>query len=786
MLSYQEFVQCVRSIPRFQQHWLNEAQDAAVAAAVHPPTFIVAGPGTGKTTVLALRALKLALVDGIPPKGIVVTTFTRKAAAELRSRILAWGYATMEYARANSASAPRAQWLSNIDVNAVLVGTLDSIAEDFIAECRPPGGITPATIEGFLSTAIMRRHGLFPGGRLHNADLENLLSTFVPTYPGPRPFKVKLRESLSFADRVRHDGIDLHAFAAQGPGHQVFSDIVSDYFQYIEANYFADFARLEHLLLQGLTSNSLQRITDSVHAVLVDEFQDTNWLQEQIYFELCRRTGASLTVVGDDDQSIFRFRGATVELFATFETRIVSELGLEWQPQRVDLTNNYRSSAQVVNLCNQFVQVDPSYHAARVPGKQPLISAAAHALNPQPPVLGMFRADCDSLATDLTQFMVEVFRGNGRVVQCQNGQHVIVRANQGDFGDAVLLSRSANEYSSGDTPRPRLPLLIRNSLGTLGVPVFNPRGRSLFEIESVRKLLGLALLCIDPQEAVLQSITNVSPTVRGRMQLWRSVGETFAQSNPVPGGLQQFLLGWRTRVPGNMPQWPSEWPLLELFFTLVTWIPEFQLEPEGQVYLEAIARTIAEAGQFSTYGARILFGNSVHSSNSVRAAIREVFEMIANGDAEVDEEIMPYVPRNYFPIMTIHQAKGLEFPLVIVDVGSDFRTNNVQQRRFRYPESPDTIHQVEQIVAPFCPTGLARMQRPGIDRAWDDLRRLYFVAFSRPENVLLLVGLTSQMGNNPRVRSVATGDSRNGPRGMTFVPAASWHEGLPASCVALI
>ena len=69
-----------------------------------------------------------------------------------------------------------------------------------------------------------------------------------------------------------------------------------------------------------------------------------------------------------------------------------------------------------------------------------------------------------------------------------------------------------------------------------------------------------------------------------------------------------------------------------------------------------------------------------------------------------------------------------------------------QQRRFRCPESPDQVHEIEQIVAPFCPVGNARTQRNPIDRAWDVLRRLYFVAFSRPQNALLLVGLHPRSG----------------------------------------
>ena len=788
VLTYAQFVEYIRaSIPRFNVEWLNNEQDAAVAASPHPPTLIVAGPGAGKTTVLALRALKLILVDGLPPSGIVATTFTRKAAAELRSRILAWGYAVVTHARSQAADGASAAWLSEIDANAVLVGTLDSLSEDIIATCRPPGEITPATIEGFLSSAIMRRHGLFPNARHRDATLEAFMATFVPSYPGPRPTRVKLGVSLAFSDRVRHDEIDLATFQASGPGQSVLCSIVTDYFNYLQASHLADFARLERLFLDGLLADNLHRVTDEIRAVLVDEFQDTNYLQEQIYFELCRRTGASLTVVGDDDQSIFRFRGATVELFANFQNRITTALGVAWNPQRVDLVSNYRSSARIVTFCNSFIQLDPTYQAARVPGKQALVPAAAHAPHEPLPVLAMFRQDRDSLANDLTNFLTNVFRNGGHVVHCQDADHTIVRALDGDFGDAVFLSRSASEYSYGDNPRPRLPLLLRHRLENAHhIPVFNPRGRSLFQIETVGRLLGLALLCIDPNESVSQAITNLSQSGRTRMQTWRGMGQAFAQSNPAPGGLPAFIQHWQNRAPTNMAAWPSEWPLLELLFTLVTWIPEFQADPEGQVYLEALARTVSEAGQFSSYGARILNGQGLHDSNSVRAAIREVFENIANGDVEVDEEIMPYVPRRYFPIMTVHQDKGLEFPLVVVDVGSDFKSNHVQQRRFRCPESPDQVHEIEQIVAPFCPVGNARTQRNPIDRAWDDLRRLYFVAFSRPQNALLLVGLTSQIGPNPRVRSVATGDSRQGIRGLTFIPAAQWHSGMPPDCVALI
>jgi DNA helicase-2/ATP-dependent DNA helicase PcrA len=237
-----------------------------------------------------------------------------------------------------------------------------------------------------------------------------------------------------------------------------------------------------------------------------------------------------------------------------------------------------------------------------------------------------------------------------------------------------------------------------------------------------------------------------------------------------------------------MTNWPSEWPLLELLFTVVAWFPIFQRSPEGQVYLETLARTIAEASQVSNYRSAILSGTN-YDNNSVKDAIREVFEPIAEGEVEVDEEIMPYVPKAVFPLMTIHQAKGLEFPLVIVDVGSDFTKNHPKQRPVRYPDSGADVHLTEDEVANFSPVGQARQERTALDRAFDDIQRLFFVAKSRPQHILLLVGLTTQLtprGQSFQVPSVATGDFRAGGRTYQFIPDQNWTPNSPANTIALI
>ena len=787
--TYQQFVQLVRSaIPhRFGSQWLNSKQEQAVRAPLTPPTFIVAGPGTGKTTVLVLRLLKHIFVDGVRPEQIIATTFTRKAAGELRSRILSWGYAVLDYASQHAPNQSCQQWLSGLDMTQVYTGTLDSLAEEFLIRARQPGQIVPATAGEYLATSLMLRQGLFPQQRHRHPYLQQLLRNLglLPAHaPNIGPMVAALR---SFADRVRLDGVDLQKYAQKSAGHRVLCDAIQDYLDYLDRNHLADFARLEELLLQRLKAGNLGQMLGNIRVLLVDEFQDTNYLQEQIYYEICLRTRVSLTVVGDDDQSIYRFRGATIEIFSNFPTRICSVLGSNWQPAVVYLHENYRSTGRIVEFCQRFADRDPAYLNVRIVRKPPLVASAPHATLPgnNVPVLGMFRHDVQTLARDLAQFLCDIFRGGGRVVNYNGGSYHIQRAQGGDFGDAVLLAHSVQEQRKG---RVRLPLLLRQELENRSVPVYNLRGRRLDEIQELRSLLGLALLCIDPGLTILRGIQTMTPNVQNTINQWVNDAQNFMRTNPQPSGLSTFVQDWQSRQPGSasrMTNWPNEWPLLELLFTLTTWFPFLRSDPEGQVYLEAVARTVEEASQFAGYSSHIVF-QPPYGQRSVQEAIRTVFEPIAQGAIDVNEEIMPHVPRNYFQMMTIHQAKGLEFPLVIVDVGSDFQRNHQAQRWLRAPNGPDSVHKVEDDIAAFTKVGSLRTARPGRDRAWDDLRRLYFVAFSRAQNVLLLVGLTSVIRQQNPVPAIGCGALSGGGTYMQFVPAANWDPSMIPEVVALI
>jgi DNA helicase-2/ATP-dependent DNA helicase PcrA len=115
--------------------------------------------------------------------------------------------------------------------------------------------------------------------------------------------------------------------------------------------------------------------------------------------------------VGDHDQSLYRFRGATIELFRDFCARCAAALGSR-RPRLVYLVENYRSPPEIVDFINALVQNDPDFAAARIQPPKPAIRA--NRPSQRVPVLGMFRNNVDDLATDLATLLEQIFRQGGR------------------------------------------------------------------------------------------------------------------------------------------------------------------------------------------------------------------------------------------------------------------------------------------------------------------------------------------------------------------------------------
>ena len=761
MITIQEFSDAVKSVLARN---LNPPQLECVLHPQNPALMIVAGPGSGKTTVLVLRALRHVLVDGMEPESVIITTFTRKAAAELSSRLVGWGLTLVEHFRLTAAAshdASREKWLTELDINAIQTGTLDSFCQLWLGRTRQVGSPTPVMLEEFAANFVYRRKIFAPSYR---AGAQAVLDPYLAGYnfekQQPRNQTEAGDLSISVNNRLLQDLVNLDSYGRSGTAPSSQATLLANYRTHLQGQQMFDFSLCAERIHQGLKNGTLYATIPPIKALLVDEYQDTNPLQEAIYLEVVRQAQCSFSVVGDDDQALYRFRGATVELFTHFQRRFAAAIAGA-SSHLVYLVTNHRSTPEIVKLFNDFATHDPKFVAARVTGKPAIVP-----FNPSCgiPILGLFRDSMDDLSADLSKLLSDVFQGSGYAIP---GTNTVLRRDQnsGALGDAVLLASSVREFKDDNAGGlvDRLPAQLRRNLEGSGLGVFNPRGQDLRDIANVQILLGLVLLCLDSSDAIEAPMYLTRDTKR-YLPIWRDAARAFIALNPAPRSasmtLGHYVDGWRNRRATTGP-WPHDIPLLDLLYKLIVWIPAFQRDPEHQVYLEAIMRCVVQGSHYSSYGFTIL-NKAPHDLQSRNVVVSDLLTPIADKVIDINEDLLFAVPRNRLSIMTIHQSKGLEYPLVIVDVGSEFKMNHAKNAFKRFPREPSSTVLMESAMAPHTEVGSVRTARSDIDRTFDDLMRLYYVAYSRAQVALLLVGLTKSIEYKTSVQNVATFWARDG------------------------
>ena len=825
MIDYKEFEEIVVNVLE-RDISSNEDQKLAISSPKDQSLFIVAGPGSGKTTVMVLKILKFIFVDDVSPNEILATTFTRKAASELLSRILSWGDKIKSKLIANYMDKMFSgeitddsiiKEINRIDFNQINIGTIDSIADELLRIHRQAGTSQPILIEDFVANSVMINECLLKDDRYKHDSLQEYLADITGkqsnTEQKPKVKNLTMMASIliEIKEHIYYNMVDINKILENIQptelGKQLALKLILEYAEILKSQNIYDFAMLETEFLRRLNSDSLNVFLNDIKIILVDEYQDTNLLQESIYFKIAEsaiENGGNITVVGDDDQSLYRFRGASVDLFTNFIERI-AKIGIE--AKEVNLKTNYRSTENIIDLCNDFVELDDEYQSARVKEKPKIeVPSFNEDDSNQVPILGMFRNNEQLLATDLAKFIDELnrngivkrkikrvltkddnkkfnsdnkttlinYRDKGFDLAEGEDEIVIELGDDGSAEDIAFLTFSPKELTA--TGSRTFNFVLKKQLGRLRHPieVFNPRGQDLQNIDCVAVFCGLMLECIDPSSRYQITNDKLPNSASLNMKAWRRKAISYMNDvNPEPHSpvsLEKFVTHWQIRHPFSSDEssdmkWPTKASLMELAYKLVSWIPEFQEDDEGVVYLKAITQTITQTSFFNKYSANIDFSSPEAEKESINEALLNIFVPIASGGVQIDENLFEVIPSNRFNIMSIHQAKGLEFPLVIVDVGSRFKKNLAKDANLRFPKNADSSSIIQDSIRKY--SSLYTNDRDSKDMAFDDLTRLYFVAFSRAKDVLLLVGLNpnidgyKQNEKQMKIPNVALGWNRD-------------------------
>ncbi len=309
---------------------LNPAQARAVEHG-EGPLLVLAGPGSGKTRVVTTRIARL-LERGVPASGVLAVTFTNKAAREMRDRVRALAG---EAARGLAISTFHAACVRILRDEIPLLGwsrnfsIYDEAAQQSMARAilrdMPGAGSTASRMLAGISAA---KSGLSPGHA-----------------PGPAAGAAHDSDGLLAAAEAR-------AVLEEEAGRR--------YQEELRARNAVDFDDIIVLVGRLFREHpeALARWQARFRHVLVDEYQDTNAAQDDILQSLCA-THRNLCVVGDDDQSIYGWRGADVEHILRFTER---------QPGAavVRLEQNYRSTGRIVAVANAVIERNPRRHGKTV------------------------------------------------------------------------------------------------------------------------------------------------------------------------------------------------------------------------------------------------------------------------------------------------------------------------------------------------------------------------------------------------------------------------------------
>ena len=707
---------------------VNDEQKEVIAHE-NGPLWVIAGPGSGKSEVLVLRTLKLVCIDGLHPKSIILTTFTKKAAKNIQDRLAIYK-SYLDQVDENLRL--------RVDLSQVRVGTLHSLCDSIMHEYRYSEYQNYRFLDDIEQSLFIYEHSDLSKSRQEHLPLWKEFDLLTERYNQaagtgwnkssdyPPHRWVRVNAAATLFNRIVEDQVDVSQMQAEGGTWETLANAYKQYRDSLEEHQVCDFAHLQLKFLEFLGSPSGSRFIQGenssdhpgINHVLVDEYQDTNPIQERIYLELTQRFPHNLCVVGDDDQALYRFRGGTVECMVNFDRACQSTWGTEVMPYPLPLSTNYRSHPKIVDWCDTYIQ---SFRVMTQPGARvsdkPNLSPDPQWVDRQtdsdyPVVSYLLGQNYEDVAANFAE-MVRGLLDNGIV---------------NDSSQCVLLLRSTR--LSPQAARP-----YQEALQDQGLEVYNPRSRTFLDQPEIQTALGTLVKILDPNAKGLSDVRtrNVKKRVENWIQSYIDQASQYPElSNYVQGAIDRIMQTPANKTitqsagQGNAVS-PATIP--DIFYHMIRFEPfvTWRQDVEQDFRLGKLSKVL------KSY-CMLPFSSSIGSTREILRT-GDTDGLISSGqlghlyyslvgllvseglnDPE-DEEII--CPQGSFPIMTVHQAKGLEFPFVFVSLLGNIQKVEVGSEL-----------QIEDLMKPFR-NNLPPSSFSAQDRAEQDRIRLFYVAYSR-------------------------------------------------------
>lgn len=565
---------------------LNNKQLEAVTLP-QQSALILAGAGSGKTRVLTARIAWLIQTEQVSPTGLLAVTFTNKAAKEMLTRI--------------TASLP-------INTRGMWVGTFHGLCNRLLRAHHREAGL-PASFQILdIADQLSMIKRLM---KLMNVDDEK----FPP------------KQVQNYINGCKDEGLRAHAVDAYDPHSQKLREIFEEYDKQCQRDGVADFAELLLRCYELLERDTNIRLhyQSRFRYILVDEFQDTNRLQYQ-WLKLLAGKDNCMFAVGDDDQSIYGFRGARVGNMRDFET--------DFNVQSVvKLEENYRSHSNILDAANAII----SHNKNRL-GKNLWTSAGAG----EP--VRVYQAYNDN---DEAQFIVDEIK--------------MLHAEGTELGEMAMLYRS-NAQSR----------VLEHALFSANLPYRVYGGLRFFERAEIKHALAYMRLIANANDdtALLRVINFPARGIGARSleqlqeaaraqncSLWQAAINKVGNGKIGGKGIDGFVALIRQMVDEAYGISLAE--LAELATTLSGLKAHYQNEKEGEDRIANLEELVTAAVAFTNQD----FGN--HSNADGETEQDLLTQFLSHASLEAGEH-QADVGREALQLMTVHASKGLEFKVVFI------------------------------------------------------------------------------------------------------------------------